>query len=175
MNNAKSNNKLHICITIAVMIFIFVQSAMPGEVSGAESNIIAHFIAGITGWDEQVLSIFVRKAAHFTEFLILGICLSVNMNDLRAKKIAAGEISAHDSARMYWLAAWLIGTAYAMTDEFHQLFVPDRAGSLTDVCIDSAGVAAGVLIYIIFDKQRVQNKTVEKCGIKRSKSVRQNR
>ena len=119
----------HIFITIAVMLFIFIQSALPGELSGAESNIVVQFIASITGWNEELLSIFVRKAAHFTEFLILGICLAINMQDQRAKRI---------------------GTAYAVTDEFHQLFVPDRACSLIDVCIDSAGVACGVLIYFIF-------------------------
>ena len=29
---------------------------------------------------------------------------------------------------------------YAATDEFHQLFVPGRAGMVTDVLIDSIGV-----------------------------------
>ena len=129
---------VHICITIAVMLFIFIQSAMPGKISGAESNIIVQFIAGITGWNEEVLSVFVRKAAHFTEFLILGICLSVNMRDLMP----------HITAKYLW-AAWFIGTVYAMTDEFHQLFVPGRVGSLTDICIDSAGVACGVIICCI--------------------------
>lgn len=125
---------IHICITLAVMLFIFIQSAMPGDMSGAESGIIVQFIAGLTGWNEEALSIIVRKAAHFTEYAVLGICLSVNMRDLQIN----------------WSVAWLIGTAYAATDEFHQLFVPDRAGTLTDVLIDSAGVACGLLVYFIF-------------------------
>ena len=141
---------IHIFITIAVMLFIFIQSALPGELSGAESNIVVQFIASITGWNEEVLRLLVRKAAHFTEFLILGICLAINMQDLRAKRIVAGEISPEAPFWGYCLAAWMIGTAYAVTDEFHQLFVPDRACSLIDVCIDSAGVACGVLIYFIF-------------------------
>ena len=44
--------------------------------------------------------------------------------------------------------AWLIGTAYAVTDELHQHFVPDRACAFTDMCIDSAGVAAGAIIAV---------------------------
>ena len=147
---------IHIAITLAVMLFVFIQSALPGDMSGAESNIIVQFIAGIAGWNEEVLSVIVRKAAHFTEFLILGICLSINMSDLRARRIAVGTISATDPAKGYWLAAWLIGTAYAMTDEFHQLFVSGRACSAIDVCIDSAGVVCGVLLYCI-------------CKIRRSK------
>jgi len=140
----ENRTKLHICITLAVMFFIFIQSAMPGEMSGAESNIIAQFIAGLTGWNEEVLSILVRKAAHFTEYAVLGICLSINMRDLQ----------------MNLACAWIIGTAYAATDEFHQLFVPDRAGTLTDVLIDSAGVACGILVYVLF--RQVRNK---KCNL----------
>ena len=92
INDKRSSYRSHICITIFVMLFIFVHSAMPGELSGAESNIIVQFIAGVTGWDEEVLSLFVRKTAHFTEFLILGICLSANMRDLREKNISDGAL-----------------------------------------------------------------------------------
>lgn len=149
---------VHIFITIAVMLFIFIQSALPGELSGAESNIVVQFIVRITGWNEEVLHLFVRKAAHFTEFLILGICLTINMRELRAKRIDAGEISPDAPVRGYCLAAWMIGTAYAVTDEVHQLFVPDRACSLIDVCIDSAGVACGVFIYYMTSTLVKQNR-----------------
>lgn len=169
MNQNTLNNKIkiHIIITLAVMLFIFIQSAMPGEVSGAESNIIVQFIAGITGWNEEVLSIIVRKAAHFTEYAVLGICLGINMCDLQRDKAANGKVANEkpvttatvntvtDVAGItskYLASAWLIGTAYACTDEFQQLYVPDRAGTLTDVLIDSAGVACGILIYLIYSR-----------------------
>lgn len=42
--------------------------------------------------------------------------------------------------------AWGISTAYAATDEFHQIFVPGRAGMVTDVMIDSSGALAGILL-----------------------------
>ena len=126
------------------MVFIFVQSAMPGKVSGAESNIIVQFIAGITGWNEHILSVIVRKAAHFTEFLLLGICLSINMYDLAANHAVPKPL----------LKAWIIGTIYAVTDELHQSFVPGRACSFKDVAIDSAGVACGVLIFFALKKSR---------------------
>ena len=136
------------------MLFIFVQSAMPGHLSGAESSVIAHFIAGITGWNEEILSIVVRKAAHFTEFLILGICLSGNMRDLREKNISDGAVAADAPATAYRFAAWAAGTLYAMTDEFHQLFVQGRVCSATDICIDSAGVACGVLLFFAISSAR---------------------
>ncbi len=41
------------------------------------------------------------------------------------------------------LAAFAFSTLYAASDEFHQLFVPGRAGLFTDVAIDSCGAALG--------------------------------
>jgi len=42
--------------------------------------------------------------------------------------------------------AWFVVVAYAITDEVHQLFVPNRQGSPWDVLIDSIGGAAGLLV-----------------------------
>ena len=41
---------------------------------------------------------------------------------------------------------FLLAFVFACTDEFHQLFVPDRSGKFTDVLIDSVGITVGVLI-----------------------------
>jgi hypothetical protein len=76
---------------------------------------------GLGGWD-----LVLRKVAHAGEYAVLGLLL------LRAL------------ARPW--AAFLLGVAYAVTDEIHQAFVPGRAGSPLDVAIDAAGVAAGVLV-----------------------------
>lgn len=135
-----SKAKLHIILTLAVMVFIFVQSALPGEVSGAESNVIVQFVSGLTGIPAESLGLFVRKAAHFTEFMILGMCLTLNVKDrlqLKGSSLDFGRL---------WMPAWLIATAYAATDEIHQLFVPERACAFADVCIDSCGAALGALV-----------------------------
>ena len=39
--------------------------------------------------------------------------------------------------------------AYAASDEFHQLFVPGRAGRVTDVLIDSGGVIFGLFVVFV--------------------------
>ena len=44
------------------------------------------------------------------------------------------------------LVPWCIASAYAATDEIHQLFVPGRSGQVSDVLLDSAGVLAGLLV-----------------------------
>ena len=69
----------------------------------------------------------VRKAAHITEFAVLHLTVlfALFQWELPWKK---------------WLkAALAVTVAYACTDELHQLFVPGRAGMVTDVLIDSMG------------------------------------
>ena len=76
----------------------------------------------------------VRKAAHATEYAILGMLVS-------GTAYAYGICG--KKAMRY---AWIWATFYAATDEFHQLFVPGRSGQIRDVILDSAGAAVGILI-----------------------------
>ena len=73
----------------------------------------------------------VRKCAHITEYLILH------------GTVLFGLYHWSDRMRgMRWIR-WAFGMTvfYAATDEIHQLFVPGRAGMVTDVLIDSIGMA----------------------------------
>ena len=45
------------------------------------------------------------------------------------------------------LTATLLATAYGVTDEYHQSFVPGRTSDFADVVKDLAGAAAGSLTY----------------------------
>ena len=135
--------KLHIAVTAAWMVFIFVQSALPGDLSGAESNVVVQAIVRLTGADGAALSFFVRKAAHFTEYAVLGGLLTVCVKDFAARRAAAAP-----GFGRFFLPAWGIGALYAVTDEIHQAFVPERACAVMDMGIDAAGVACGVLIVL---------------------------
>lgn len=76
----------------------------------------------------------VRKAAHMTEYAILGwLMLAVlrGYYEYRQKTIAAA------------LAAT---AAYAATDEIHQIFIAGRAGRFSDVCIDTLGALLGLAL-----------------------------
>jgi VanZ family protein len=83
---------------------------------------IPHLGTGLGTWDT-----FLRKGAHLTEYAILGLLLTR----------AIGRE----------LPAFLLGVAYAITDELHQHFVTGRHASPFDVAIDSTGVLIGVLIF----------------------------
>ena len=43
--------------------------------------------------------------------------------------------------RRIWFIAWITGTLYAASDEFHQMFTGERSPQVRDVCIDSSGAA----------------------------------
>jgi VanZ family protein len=68
-----------------------------------------------------------RKCAHVTEYAILFVLL------LRALGREA--------------PAFLIGVAYAASDEVHQHFVAGRHASPVDVAIDAAGLALGLAAW----------------------------
>jgi hypothetical protein len=85
---------------------------------------------GLGGWD-----LALRKAAHVVEYAVLGALL------FRAVSLPA-QPTANGSTPIW---AWLLGAAYAASDELHQHFVPGRQASALDLAIDAAGVAVGVL------------------------------
>jgi VanZ family protein len=79
--------------------------------------------SGLGVWDT-----ILRKAAHVTEYAILGALL------LRAFEREAPALAA--------------GIAYAASDELHQHFVRGRHGAPVDVAVDAIGVAAGILVWL---------------------------
>ena len=84
----------------------------------------------------DILHHLFRKTAHVTEYAIFSLLLYHCL------------LSSNRTAWRPKLAAWavLIAAAYSLTDEFHQLFVPGRTGSIVDCGIDSVGAALGTLV-----------------------------
>jgi len=83
-----------------------------------------------------------RKNAHFFAYLILGILV---LNAMRRSGVGGVRVV---------LITLLICVLYAVSDEVHQLFVPGRGGQISDVLIDSAGAAIGILVYLGLVKLR---------------------
>jgi hypothetical protein len=52
--------------------------------------------------------------------------------------------------------AWCLSVLYAITDEFHQSFVPGRNAAVMDITIDAIGVALGLLIVALIKKVKNQ-------------------
>ena len=52
------------------------------------------------------------------------------------------------------IAIFVLCLLYALSDEFHQTFVPGRLFQIQDLLIDSAGILTGILIFQTYRKKR---------------------
>ena len=138
-------------ITILIMAFIFLQSALPADLSKEESNLIVQALIEPPHVDPKILSFAVRKCAHFTEYLLLGLSLFATVREYDPVRLERNEQWQRTA-----LLSWGIGALYALTDEVHQAFVPGRSCEIRDMLIDSCGVAAGVLIMAALRSRRTK-------------------
>ncbi|WP_058953530.1 VanZ family protein [Clostridium tyrobutyricum] len=84
---------------------------------------------------QEKLNMFVRKNAHVFEYFVLAILVAIAMFALGLK--GRGAI-------VYIMFICLL---YAVTDEFHQAFVPGRTSLVSDVIIDFSGSIIGIILF----------------------------
>lgn len=134
MNRTNTKNLLTALIALNLAL-IWGNSLMTGDDSGNLSGAVLEWLSGflpILGTEAG--HHFLRKAAHFSEFCLLGTLVS-------ARRLAGeGE---------FRLAKTGFGLAVACIDETIQIFVPGRASSLVDVWIDTAGFVTGTVLVIL--------------------------
>lgn len=143
----RTQKRLRLCAALIIvnLCFIWGNSLLPGEISGAISDFVKDLLRAVLallgfppggGGGGGLL----RKIAHFTEFACLGgLCTWLFGMLQRSALLALGS-----------------GFLAACIDETIQCFVPDRGPSVFDVGIDTAGVAVGiaVLLFIYFIRKR---------------------
>jgi VanZ family protein len=106
------------------------------EISEERLN-LAHFI--------------VRKAAHFSEYAVLALLAA------RAFKDSSREL-----LRRRWLiASFALVVVYALSDEYHQTFVPSRTGSIYDSFIDMSGGLTALLFLMLRRRGKARMKDEE--------------
>ncbi len=133
-----------LCILWMILIFSF--SAQPDTESAQVSGSVSYrIVSGVNDVfrlkqsEEELVQAAdkiefpVRKIAHMSEFGILSVLYLYLFYAYGRKSRAMKH-------------AFFLTAAYAAADEFHQIFVPGRAGRLTDVLIDSAGAFIALLI-----------------------------
>lgn len=158
-NNKKIGIRL-VCGVLAVfwMILIFMFSAQPADESSEISGRVSYRI--VSGLDRvlqmeksrgelelaaEKIEFPVRKMAHMCEYAVLSL--------LFLALFYTGD--AGEGSRLLgrqYVYSFLLTAVYAATDEFHQLFVPGRAGRVLDVFTDSAGALIALFLAGFFTK-----------------------
>ena len=139
-----------ICL-IACMVMIFVFSSQNADISGNLSEGITYKIACLTVKDFETFSFekqkeivegmhfYIRKAAHFSEYALLGVIAFLN------------SVLYFTKTKTRFFTTLPFCLLYAATDEMHQLFTDGRCGSPVDVMIDFSGAVTGtIFIFIVF-------------------------
>ncbi len=156
MNNKRILSRI---ATVVWTMVIFGFSLQPGAMSSDVSSgfgqwLLKTFLPGLLEYFEKIsveqmehFHFLLRKGAHFTEYCILGILTGlaiVSVDRIREKYKE--------------LAAFGYCVFVACVDETIQRFVPERAGRIADVCLDSFGAAVGVFLFFIIIREICSNK-----------------
>ena len=134
----KTDRRLRISawLLVCILTFIWGNSLIPGEFSGAISQWVKDLLSHIFSRgpeEEEAGGFLIRKLAHFTEFTALGATLGWRFGMLNKGK----------------LRPFVWGVLAASVDETIQRFVPDRGPSVWDVLLDSCGVLTGILLLYL--------------------------
>ncbi|MBO5953688.1 MAG: VanZ family protein [Oscillospiraceae bacterium] len=147
----RTDRRMQLCAALLTvnLLFIWGNSLMPASVSGTLSQWVRDLISLIFsgssegGQGDGLL----RKLAHFGEFCCLGACLSWLTGMCMKTIMRSAGLS---------LAC---GFAAACADEALQHLSPGRAPRITDVGIDTAGVAVGIILlwagYLIHQRTKI--------------------
>lgn len=133
---------------IAMMLLIWGFSANTGDASSKQSSGIVSrvvlFAEKVTGielteeervcWEERIHTP-IRKVAHMTEYMIFSWTVAFPFLLYKKRKDGISK------------GAFIFCVCYAILDEIHQLFVPDRSGQIRDVLIDSIGILIGIFVF----------------------------
>ncbi len=151
---------------IVVLAVIWGHSCMPPHISGEESLWVMKFIrpvlAAVIG-DDNVTVFLVRKLGHFTEYLILGAVLFINLMlrpDDPCIDPKMGMKPEHSKKKIFG-RAMLFAFPAAVIDETIQIF-SGRGPAIADVWIDIAGAASGAGIACLLYMLRHHNEKIPK-------------
>ena len=120
----------------ALLIFIGSGNVLSAAHTSILLRAVRWLIPAISDQSLALIHFLVRKAGHLTEYAIFA-----------AFAARAFRTSSHDLVHRHWFwFSFLLAIGYALSDEFHQSFVPARTASIYDCMIDSCGALIGLFI-----------------------------
>lgn len=139
---------LSIVLLVFWMLLIFYFSNQPSVSSNNSSSFIVDYIdyffnifnINISLSNYNFINFVIRKLAHVFLFFVLFL-LSYNM----FKKF---------NLKNKIIYSLIFSVFYAVTDEFHQLFVVGRSCELKDIFIDSLGIFIGYLLIKVLNRRK---------------------
>ncbi len=116
------------------ILSILAFSLQTGENSSMTSGLVVNLIADTLGGlniavSIEVLSLIIRKLAHFTEYMVLGYV-------------------SHRNVKLFNQKGYYITILLPFLDELLQTTIDGRAGRMLDVGIDLLGYLAGVSLAL---------------------------
>ncbi len=131
-----------LCFILVWVLFIYSNSMQPAEqssqLSGKVLIIMEHTLETISGKNITISHHFIRKAAHFLEYAILGFLLLTTFF-LANSRVCCNAIK-----------ALCFSVLVAASDEGLQFFYEGRGPQVSDVCLDSCGAMFGIFIAMVF-------------------------
>lgn len=110
-----------------------------GFISNTIGNVYKFFNKNISSDELNEIKIKythpVRKMAHFTIYMILGILVTLLVREYNV------------SFNKCLFISLLVCLLYSISDEVHQLFVIGRSGEILDVLIDTSGSFIGIFVF----------------------------
>ena len=136
--------------TVAWIVMIFHFSGQTATQSSNTSTMIVNVINELLGIDLQDDTV-IRKVAHATEFAMLTILSYVALSSTNkiSNKTSYAEspvkLMRSDNEMNIVFTLWFT-ILNAIFDEYHQLFVDGRDGTIKDVLIDLIGIVVVLII-----------------------------
>jgi VanZ family protein len=117
------------------MVMIFIATQLP-YFKGENTEAVIHKTISFTNYfDIKVLNLIVRKITHVTTFGILAVLFFKSLGSR-------------------YILSWLLTVIYAISDEWHQSFMPGRESSYKDVLLDSFGALLALSIVYLLNRRK---------------------
>lgn len=137
-------------LTVLIIAFIWNNSCMSGEESGAQSGAVTKFLQAILdpkgNIPEASFHHFVRKTAHFVEFAALGALIGGLFRTIWLQ-----------TGRTFFSLPVLTVLLVAVLDEYIQFFT-GRGSAVTDVILDFSGGLTGLALAAISVLQKKKSR-----------------
>jgi VanZ family protein len=141
---AISRRRSFLLYWLPVFLWMSVMFGMSTDIGSPRHT--SRFLRPILRWfnpnvsDETIRSIQlgIRKTAHVTEYAVLSYLIwRARRKPMRGEGRPWGRGDA--------LCAFCVAVLFALSDEWHQSFVPSREGHFRDVLFDTCGAVLGLL------------------------------